>query len=157
YNSQKFAAMACGVILLSGQHIRIRRIRAINFGTQTQRKTFQVECFVINIGGTNAFFHRIYGWVASDHVIEDCIIEKPAENSTYTVSCYVVATGFDGVLTSGQGGTIRNCFLNCEYSNGFSNQLIPILSLKRETDPADGTPTLGRLVTKLPHTHIKEK
>jgi hypothetical protein len=69
--------VAIGAIWAPGRRIRLRRIRAIDFGTETFPAK-AIECFVLSSGGAAPALPE-----ASDCVIEDCLIEKPYRNGTY--------------------------------------------------------------------------
>lgn len=110
-----FAPVACGAISMAGRHIRLRRIRAINFGTQTAAH----ECFV--------FYLAVYTPSGSDDqydyegpydcVVEDCILEQPALNNVRETTGIMLAAGEDpnGVAAYHRGCVIRNCVVDCEY------------------------------------------
>ena len=82
------ARLACGAIFVGGQNIRIRRIRAINFGTQGYGPQ-NPECFVI----FSAAAHPDYNPSPFNCVIEDCIVEKPSENNTRETTCINMGSG----------------------------------------------------------------
>jgi len=63
-----FAPIICGAIAAGGSDIRIRRVRAINFGGQSTDETFVIAA---GIGTPNVP-------EAVDCVIEDCICEQPS-------------------------------------------------------------------------------
>src|SRR5881397_1445442 len=79
-----FAPFACGAILAPGTHVRLRRIRAINFGTQAALS----ECFPIM---TAAAFVTVPEPV--DCIVEDCIVEQPALNNVRKTTCINMAAG----------------------------------------------------------------
>src|SRR5439155_7990751 len=68
--------VTCGAVAAVGQHIRIQRIRAINFGSRTQS---YIENFVIGTAAGDASFAEA-GKPGLDCVIEDCIAERPSPN-----------------------------------------------------------------------------
>ncbi|HEY9172196.1 MAG TPA: hypothetical protein VI136_07935, partial [Verrucomicrobiae bacterium] len=105
-----FAPVASGAVGVRGRHIRLRRIRAINFGTQTAA----AECFV---------FYGAYALPpetepSDDCVIEECILEQPSLNNVRETTC-LIAIGSeraeDGVMAYHRGCAIRNCVVDCEY------------------------------------------
>src|SRR5437867_10076128 len=63
-----FAPLACSALSIRGSHIRYRRIRAINFGTQGVP-----ECFAMIAGWAHPAVTEIV-----DCVIEDCVLEQPS-------------------------------------------------------------------------------
>jgi len=105
-----FAPVTCGAIQAGGRHIRIRRVRAINFGCQAAP-----ECFVI----TSAFA-RADLTEAVDCVIEDCVVEQPSPNSIHQISCLSMSSGeiaSTGVMAYHRACVIRNCVVDCEYKD----------------------------------------
>ncbi len=128
---------------LGGQHIRLRRIRVINFGTQSIP-----ECFVL---GTSGFYGNPEG--AVDNVIADCIVEKPSENNFHGTTS-IISSGPDGIRSSNRSGVVRNCYASFEYSNGFLAGPLRVASIQRVA--GDGN-TLAILTTCEPHRHIAGK
>jgi hypothetical protein len=141
---------AVGAVALSGSHTRIRRVRAINWGTEAVP-----ECFVIFSG----FYHPSGGEVV-DCLAEDCIVEKPSENNTHESGC-IGMIGAQGLgkpdpLSSPafhRGCVIRHCFVDTAYANGFSRHPIAVQELRRHHSDV----TLALLTTTEPHQHIREK
>jgi hypothetical protein len=74
-----FSPVLCGAISVGGNRCRIRRVRAINWGTQSTI----YECFVLTLGRP-----RVTPTVdeVTDCVIEECIVERPSLNSTQLIS-----------------------------------------------------------------------
>jgi len=70
---QPWAPVACGGCWLVGKHIHLRRLRVINFGTQTPDQ----ECFALANRGTVLDLYRASGQESVDCLIEECILEKP--------------------------------------------------------------------------------
>jgi hypothetical protein len=106
-----WAALACGAIAVPGSHTRIRRIRAINFGTQTPG----AECFVLSSAGA----HPDQPEQGVDCLIEDCIVEEPSRNNARETTCIIMSAGArlaDGVTAYHRACVIRNCFVNSEYA-----------------------------------------
>ena len=104
-----FPPMNCGAINCRGDHLRYRRVRAINFGTLREGH----ECFVLASGGSNPDQGD-----AVDCVIEDCIVEQPALNSAYQTTCIIMSGGersSDGVMAWNRACAIRNCVVDGEY------------------------------------------
>jgi len=107
---QTFAPVTCGAIQAGGRHIRIRRVRAINFGCQAAP-----ECFVI----TSAFA-RADLTEAVDCVIEDCVVERPSLNDVFMTTCLSMSAGeiaSTGVMAYHRACVIRNCVVDCEYKD----------------------------------------
>ena len=136
------APVTCAAAGLSGEYHRLRRIRAINWGSQS----LQSECFVLGLDLSPA-----YPAHGANNVIEDCIVEKPAENNVREST--IISNGASNVAATARGPVVRNNHVNLEYSNGFSNHPIRVVSLTR--DAADHT--LAHLVTAEPHMQIKSK
>ena len=100
--------VAYGALLVGGSHIRLRRIRAINFGTQS----LPAECFVITTGWSFALVND-----AVDCVVEDWIVEQPALNNagmTTTIGVGAVEQG-SGLYWYPRACAIRNCLVDCEH------------------------------------------
>ena len=92
-SSQPIASVACGAISLTGTRIRIRRIRAIHFGTQVFPQPGvgpYAEGFVIGVGGSYPFLPEV-----ADCLVEDCIIEKPSPNNAWVSTCINLGAGED--------------------------------------------------------------
>ncbi|HEY9171492.1 MAG TPA: hypothetical protein VI136_04325 [Verrucomicrobiae bacterium] len=132
----QFAPVYCGAVGAEGRHIRFRRIRAINFGTQASGK----ECFVIVSGG---------GYFASepyDCVIEDCIVEQPALNNTNynqeVTTCILMNAGeqSNGAMVYARGCAIRRCVVDCEYRD----RPVPVAQITY-------VGTTAEVTTRLPH------
>jgi hypothetical protein len=105
-----FPPIACAAINVSGSHIRLRRIRAINFGTFH----LSLECFVVQAAQGQPYLPELPEVV--DCVIEDCVIEQPALNNYWLSTCLHVGAGerfSDGVTTYHRACVIRNCVVDC--------------------------------------------
>jgi hypothetical protein len=113
--------VTCGAVDLKGRHIRIRRIRAIHFGSHSQT---YVENFVIVSGATHPNLDEI-GRQGVDCVIEDCIAERPSPNpvNNSTILHHGGGERPDGVQAYHRGCAIRNCYVNGEIVYG---TLIPL-------------------------------
>jgi hypothetical protein len=106
-----FPPVTCGAISLAGKHMRIRRIRAINFGTLTN-----LECFVLGSAGAHAD-NVAAGNESTDCVIEDCIVERPAINNGL-VTCINMSAAENpstGLMGFHRACAVRNCVIDCEY------------------------------------------
>src|SRR6266568_4446408 len=102
-----FSPVLCGAIRVGGSRIRISRVRAINWGSQSP----DYENFVLFTGWSSPVVGEM-----TDCVIEDCILEQPALNNTQLVSCmgiggYVDRDGFHGAFH--RGCAVRNCVVDC--------------------------------------------
>ncbi len=121
-DGKEFAQVACGAVYSVGKHIRLRRIRAINFGTQASG----VECFVLVSGGAHANLEAEQPpKVVYDCVIEDCIVERPSPNNVRETTCILMNVSergpvvppdnLDGLAAYHRGCVVRNCVVDCEY------------------------------------------
>jgi hypothetical protein len=132
----------CGAISIQGSHIRISRIRVINFGSHTKS---YVENFVIGTGATHPNLLDI-GEEGFDCVIEDCIAERPSPNPINNSTVFVFDGGerlSDGAPSYHRGCVLRNCYVNLQIIYGTLTP-VPI-----DTISYDGaTVTLS---TKAPH------
>ena len=104
-----FSPVLCGAISVVGSRIRIHRVRAINWGSQSP----DYENFVLFTGWSSPVVGEM-----TDCVIEDCILEQPALNNAQLVSCmgiggYVDRDGFHGAFH--RGCAVRNCVVDCRY------------------------------------------
>jgi hypothetical protein len=103
-----FAPIICGAILAAGSYIRIRRVRAINFGGQSFAETF-----VIAAGYGTPDVPEVV-----DCVIEDCICEQPFINNKEVTTVINIGAGersTDGVTTWHRACAVRSCVVDCEY------------------------------------------
>lgn len=117
--------VACGAIAVPGRHIRIRRVRAINFSSQTTFPVY-VENFVISLGATHPNLDET-GKEGADCVIEDCIVERPGANPVHNSFCLHFSGGErqtdDGWMSYFRGCVIRNCLVNTQIVYG---TLVPL-------------------------------
>src|SRR6266536_55823 len=130
-----FPPIACGAVFVQGKNIRLRRIRAINFGTLSPPN----ECFVL--WACQATPERNE---AVNCLIEDCIIEKPSFNNRGIITCAILAGGEQndgsGRTAYHRGCAIRNCVFNLEYQDN----PVPI-------DNIAFAGTTATVTTKFPH------
>jgi hypothetical protein len=107
-----YAHVACGAVMLSGSHVRIRRVKAIHFGT----KAIDVECFVIGL----MLAHPEYP-EAVDSGIEDCIAIQPCQQNIRETTVMHVIGGSDSVggflQRYSRAPFIRNCYVDCAFQN----------------------------------------
>jgi hypothetical protein len=137
-----FLPVGCGAVYAVGKHTRLRRIRVINFGTQTLLR----ECF--GLFGCSAHpdldqsLEETY-----DCVIEDCIVEQPAVNNVRETTCINMGGGertTDGVTAYHRASVVRNCLVDCEYRD----KPVSILQIA-----ISGT-TTATVTTRLPHGRV---
>src|ERR1043166_7138123 len=98
-------------VSVDGSRSRLRRIRAIDFGSEDVRSD-PLECFPIATGGAHPSRPESY-----DCVIENCVVEKPYKNGRYNSICLLVGGGENEnhVPAYHRGCVIRNNLVNCEY------------------------------------------
>jgi hypothetical protein len=129
-----------GAIGVMGRRTRIRRVRAIDFGSETHRPTGAswVECFVISACQAHPAFPE-----TKDCVIEDCLIERPSPNSTYDSSCLIFSSGEEpdgGYMAYHRFCTVRRCVVDCQYQD----RPVAIAGIARSGSTAT-------VLTKTPH------
>lgn len=76
---QHWAAVACGAIGIAGRDVRIRRVRAIDFGSHVKG----IECFVFTASGAHPGVPENV-----NNLIEDCIVEQPSESNIDVSTCF---------------------------------------------------------------------
>ncbi len=133
--SQLRDIVAKGAIGAQGKHVRLRRVRAIDFGTQSP---LGVECFVlITAGGHPSFPERV------DCRIEDCVIEQPALSCLYVSTILLLGSGEEptgGVMGWHRACALRHNYIDCAYLDN----PVPIVAINL----SGGTATV---TTRAPH------
>ena len=137
--TSRFIATGAVGLIGGGRHIRIRRVRAINFGTRTAAGYVEnFPLFAVAALGTDSY----------DLVFEDCIAEWPAHNNYWNSTVIVVGGGEnprgDGVAYYARGCAIRNCYVNCEYYYGPKVRIVSV-------DSYDSGTGLFTVTTATPH------
>jgi hypothetical protein len=115
--------VACGAVVLrgGGKHFRVRRVRAINFGSRGRTDLPALENFVFFLGAANA---PGSGATEDTHdvVFEECIAEWPSPNvttnSTLFHMCGSDGDSVDARPTYHRSCAIRNCYVNTEHDYG---------------------------------------
>jgi hypothetical protein len=136
----QFAPFACGAVSVRGSHTRLRRIRAINFGTQTPTipaTGLGRECFVFATPGSHPGLPEAF-----DTRIEDCVAEAPSPNNFRETTCVVASSSLRAYHRS---CVVRHCFVDCHYPGGLSSGYCSVESV---------TPVSGlrwRVKTRKPH------
>jgi hypothetical protein len=102
--------VACGAVRLFGNHARIRRVKAKNWGNKLPSNLGFVLAVIVADPDTNA--------AMIDAGIEDCVALTPATSTTRDV-LILHAGGKDYDATNqlesyGAGPFIRNCFVDCD-------------------------------------------
>jgi hypothetical protein len=108
--AQSGNAVACGAIRLMGNHVKVYRVRAINWGTKTSQKS----CFVIAVLTGD----RSAGLTEQANVgISDCVAEFPDGNGTAAPITVLHVGGKEAGASDaeafGKAPYIRNCFVDC--------------------------------------------
>jgi len=115
--------VATAAVGLLGNHLRIRRVRAIEFGTWQPRPQDAVnspESFVLAVGGLADGLTE-----PTDCRIESCIVEQRAEvPGADNITCLAITAGEvppDGIMVHPRGCVIRDCLADGRLSNGNVN------------------------------------
>jgi hypothetical protein len=104
-----FPALACNGILVPGLHVRLQRLRLINFGSQHSLW----ECFGIVSGAGLPSQPE-----ALNDVTADCIAEQPAMNSVRETSLIGMGANSDalsGLVGKHRACVVRHCLVDCTY------------------------------------------
>lgn len=107
--------VSCGAIALpaGGRHVRIRRVRVINFGSHGPSDAYR-ENLVICISGNNVPKANVV-----DVVIEDCVAEQPSPNVRWNSTIFAIGGSFDSTRTYySRGCAIRWNYVNCQADGG---------------------------------------
>lgn len=107
--------VSCGAIALpaGGRHVRIRRVRVINFGSHGPADNYR-ENLVICISGNNVQKANVV-----DVVIEDCVAEQPSPNVRWNSTIFAIGGSFDSTRTHySRGCVIRHNYVNCQADSG---------------------------------------
>lgn len=137
--SDGYPRIAVGAINLHGSNIVVRRVRVINFGTNTPSYEFDAssvptwECFAIAVAYAQP------GDVPEPHncIVEECIVEQPALKNARETTCINLSAGEAANLTPAyhEDCVVRNCLVDCDYIKTPNGR--PPLLVKSLT--ADGT------------------
>jgi hypothetical protein len=109
-------AMVAGIDVI-GEGIQVRRVRVINFGTQTSSFEYgqsprSLECFPLYV-------------VGASNVVDDCIVEQAGTNNARETTC-ISAVG-------GSLNVARNCLVNGQVDVGsgvrINNRFLQILNI----------------------------
>ncbi len=107
FDGQDAEEISCAAIRIMGNHSRIRRVKAVNWGTNDE----ETPCFVISTLTANP--PDVTG--VDDAGIEDCIVVKPSAAMTGNAATMIHAGGLEGdssVEAFGKAPFIRHCFLD---------------------------------------------
>src|SRR6266850_3229000 len=102
-------SVACGAIRIMGDHVRIRRVKAKNWGT---RSSSQPTCSVLAVIIADP---EAANTAAADAGIEDCMVVEPSANNTGSAN--LLSAGSKDFSTDQEvyanAPFIRNCFVDC--------------------------------------------
>ena len=118
----------CGAVQVKGRHTRLKRIRAINFG----RQSLSLECFVLAVMGATPGDANV-----SDCVVEECLLEAPAQNNLKETTGIIGICGEGAYTTQAyiDAMVVRNCVINCE----FQDNPVPIAGITSAANAATVT------------------
>jgi hypothetical protein len=119
-----------GATALYGSHTRLRRVHAINWGTETP-----YECFVLAVGTGDPDVGRV------DCQVEDCLVNRPWTNNVVVTTCLPVGFGGGDHGVHNVGCVARNNLIDGEFRYDYES---PVESLTA----AGSTATL---VSSKPH------
>lgn len=127
-NSYGLAAVAVGGVALYGSHIRMSRLRAINFGTQCQPEAF---VFYTNGGSTAANNEDLARNGERNNVIEDCIVEDPSPYNFHEITAiWPHGSNGDGfqkyIQANGSACVARRNYLNFNFPTRGSSQWLKL-------------------------------
>jgi hypothetical protein len=117
---------ACGAIIAGATRSRLRRIRAINWGTQTPPSPVGsgIECFPLAVGGAlfqpsfDGSGNLVLTYIAGEASwIDDCIVEQPGLNNSVETTCLSAGGGIEQgeLMVYSPGCGLRRSYVNCEY------------------------------------------
>ena len=112
------AAVACGAVRVMGSHVRIQRVKCVNWGTRTNGQPAFVVALIIADPDANSPFPN-----AEDAGIEGCIVVNPSTNNLTSSEVALLHAGGRELsvpqnMAFGQGPFIRNCFVDGATSTG---------------------------------------
>jgi hypothetical protein len=110
--SNTYAKVACGAVVFGGTNLYFRRLRIINFGTQTLNR----ECFALATGGGAP------DNITRNIVIDGCVIEQPAWNNVRETTCTNHGYGENAVGRIGYNlnSITRRCYFNLDFARSGS-------------------------------------
>lgn len=113
----------CRAIAITGKHVLLRRLRAINFSSQT---TGYVENFVFGVGAPHP--DAGVGKEGVNCVMEDCVAESPGLNAANNSSVFILFSGerpTDGIMAYHRAFAIRQIW----YDGTFADRPVSIASI----------------------------
>jgi hypothetical protein len=158
--------VACGAIALRGgcRHVRIRRVRAIHFGSKapgTVENGYYVENFVFYVAATPPPAVETHG-DTYDCVYEDCVAETPGPNNVHNSTIFHFGgaetpqdlenppeypSPFGGRVSYHRGCVIRRCYVNADYAQGVPSLPVAVQSIT----PVQGQNRQFTLTTRTRH------
>lgn len=130
--------VSCTAVWMPGKHVRLHRLRAINFSSQTNS---YVENFVFGVAAPHPDAGA--GKEGVNSIIEDCIAESPGLNAANNSSVFILASGenpTDGIMGYHRACAIRQCW----YDGTFIDRPVPIAGITISAGVATVT-------TRIPH------
>lgn len=105
---QTSSALTCAAVLVRGRYTRVRRVRAINFGTQNLGH----ECFVISVASAYVTIPRV-----TDCTVENCVVEQPGLNNSRETTCVIALAGQANFKGQGyhSAARVRESLVDCEF------------------------------------------
>ena len=114
--NQSGTQVACGAIRLMGHHVRIRRVKAMNWGTKDSTKcfAFQLITGVITAATPPVRFEVVNAG------IQQCVAESPNTGGTGPLTAFHIGGREDAAVNAelyGRACFIRNCFVDGDPGN----------------------------------------
>jgi hypothetical protein len=130
----------CGAfcLLSGGRDIRIRRVRAINFGSQFDGTYTENFVFLVQPPPSQALI--AVGLDGTDCVIEDCITEQPCPNIYYNSTIFNISATSPRIT---RGCTLRRNFVNSSIAYGPMRSVASV--------DFNATTRVATLTTRSPH------
>jgi len=157
--SDEYPRIAEGGINLHGSDILIRRVRVINFGTNTPIWEYgqstppaSWECFPLSV----AFARPLDNPAPKNCVVEDCIVEQPALNNARETTCINLSAQEDAAhrranhrveavlnnwMELGASGQARGIHLEQSDGGGFASVVLRGNVVRYQSPPASPDPT----------------
>jgi hypothetical protein len=127
-----------------GKHVRVRRVRAINWGTRFPDE--YRENFVFFLASSPNYGDAI------DCVLEECVAEQPSPNNHWNSSIFLVGGNGEEDWRGRKGNNyacaIRECYVDARNDYG---PVVPIDTIEYQSGP----PSIVEVVTRGPHRHVK--
>jgi hypothetical protein len=130
----------CGAfaLLAGGRDIRIRRVRAINFGSQFDGTYTENFVFLVQPPPSQTLIGE--GLDGTDCVIEDCVTEQPCPNIYYNSTLFNISATSPRIA---RGCTLRRNFVNSSIAYGPMRSVASV--------DFNATTRVATLTTRSPH------